>query len=122
MYWSDEGDLMALRLGHWKVHFAVQRGEGAAGWQEPLVPLRFPLLVNLRTDPFERAEKDGSLYGWKWRVDHTYALVPFGAMVAQYMATMQEFPPRQTPESWSPAAFLEKLRQQQEALQGNAVK
>jgi hypothetical protein len=33
------------------------------------------------------------------------------------MGTMQEFPPRQSPESWSPAAFLEKLRRQQEALE-----
>jgi arylsulfatase len=51
-----------------------------------------------------------------------FALAPFGALVAQYMATMKEFPPRQTPESWSPAAFLEKLRQKQEALEGNVVK
>ncbi len=25
LYWSDEGDLMALRYGNWKIHFAVQR-------------------------------------------------------------------------------------------------
>ncbi len=30
---------------------------------------------------------------------------------------MKEFPPRQAPESWSPAGFLEKLRQKQEALE-----
>jgi arylsulfatase A-like enzyme len=122
MYWSDEGELMALRLGNWKVHFAVSRAEGAATWQEPLVSLRYPMLVNLRTDPFENAEIAGSMYYWKWRIDHTFALSPFGAMVAQYMATMKEFPPRQTPESWSPAAFLAKLRQKQEALEANAVK
>ena len=56
LYWSDEGDLMALRYGNWKIHFAVQRAEGIDAWQEPLVPLRFPMLVNLRTDPFEEAE------------------------------------------------------------------
>ena len=122
MYWGDEGDLMALRMGNWKVHFALQRAEGANAWQEPLVPLRFPMLFNLRTDPFEEGELSGTLYYWKWRVDHTYALAPFGALVAEYMATMAEFPPRQTPESWSPAAFLEKLRQKQEALEANVVK
>jgi arylsulfatase len=81
------------------------------------------MLVNLRTDPFEHAEIAGQMYYWKWRIDRTFVLAPFGAMVAQYMATMAEFPPRQTPESWSPAAFLEKLRQKQEALESaKAVK
>jgi arylsulfatase len=116
MYWSDEGDLMALRMGNWKVHFSLQRAEGANAWQEPLVPLRFPMLFNLRTDPFEEAEIS-SMYYWKWRVDHVFALAPFGALVAQYMGTMKEFPPRQAPESWSPQGFLEKLREKQEALE-----
>jgi arylsulfatase len=116
MYWGDEGDLMALRLGNWKVHFAEQRAEGYLSWQDPLVELRYPKLVNLRSDPFEHADIASIHYG-QWRIDHTFALSPFGAMVAQYMATMNEFPPRQTPESWSPAAFLEKLRQKQEALE-----
>jgi arylsulfatase len=117
MYWGDEGDLMALRLGDWKIHFAVQRAEGVAAWQEPLVELRYPMLVNLRTDPFENAEISGTMYYNKWRVDHTFALAPFGAVVGQYMATMAEFPPRNTPESWSPAAFLAKLRAKKEALE-----
>ena len=56
LYWSDEGDLMALRYGDWKIHFAVQRAEGIRAWEEPLIPLRFPMLVNLRADPFENAE------------------------------------------------------------------
>ena len=56
LYWSDEGDLMALRYGNWKVHFMEQRAEGFDAWQDPFTPLRFPMLVNLRTDPFEEAE------------------------------------------------------------------
>jgi arylsulfatase len=117
LYWGDEGDLMALRYGNWKVHFAVQRAEGMMAWQEPLVELRFPMLVNLRTDPFENAEVCADVYYNKWRVDHVFALTPAGALVAQYMATMKEFPPRQSPESWSPGAVMEKLRQKQEALE-----
>ena len=33
LYWGDEGDLIALRYGNWKVHFIEQRGraEGLAG-------------------------------------------------------------------------------------------
>ena len=28
LYWGDEGDLMAIRHGDWKVHFMEKRGEG----------------------------------------------------------------------------------------------
>jgi hypothetical protein len=33
------------------------------------------------------------------------------------MATMQEFPPRQSPESWSPGKVMERLREKQAALE-----
>jgi len=35
LYWSDDGDLMALRVGNWKVHFIEQRAHGMSCWQEP---------------------------------------------------------------------------------------
>ncbi len=122
LYWGDEGDLMAIRYGNWKVHFAVQRAEGLKAWQEPLVELRCPMLVNLRTDPFENAEIAGELFYAKWRADRVFMLTPAGALVGQYMQTLTEFPPRQSPESWSPGAVMEKLRRNQEALEsGNAA-
>ena len=39
-----------------------------------------------------------------------------GALVAQWMQTLMEFPPRQSPESWSPSAMMEKLKEKAEAL------
>jgi arylsulfatase A-like enzyme len=122
LYWSDEGDLMAIRYGNWKVHFVVQRAEGLEAWQEPFTELRFPMLVNLRTDPFENAEVAANLFYNKWRADRIFMLTPAGALVAQYMQTMVEFPPRQNPESWSPGAIMEKLKRQQELLEsGNSA-
>jgi arylsulfatase len=120
LYWSDEGDLMALRYGNWKVHFTEQRAEGLKAWQEPFVTLRCPKLVNLRSDPFEEADISGSLFYDKWRADRIFALVPFGAFVAQYMQTMIEFPPRQRPESWSVSNLMEKLQRQKEALESGS--
>ena len=35
LYWSDEGDLMAIRYGDWKIHFMEQRGEGFLAWTPP---------------------------------------------------------------------------------------
>ena len=51
LYWSDDGDLMALRVGNWKVTFMEQRAHGFGVWQEPLVALRVPKIFNLRSDP-----------------------------------------------------------------------
>jgi arylsulfatase A-like enzyme len=116
LYWGDEGELMALRYGNWKVHFAVQRHEGIRGWQESLDTLKMPMLINLRSDPFEEAELSGDMYYWKWRADRVYMLLPAGALVGEFMKTMLEFPPRQTPETFTPEAMMEKLRQQAEAL------
>ena len=118
LYWGDEGDLMALRYGNWKVHFAEQRAEGMKAWQEPLVPLRFPKLFNLRMDPFENGEI--SMEYEMWRAKRVFALAPAGALVAQYIHSLMEFPPRQSPESWSPAAVLEKLKQQRELLESGS--
>jgi arylsulfatase len=118
LYWSDEGELMALRYGNWKVHFAEQRAEGLKAWQEPLVPLRFPKLFNLKTDPFENGEI--SFEYENWRARRVFMLVPAGALVGQYIQSLMEFPPRQSPESWSPAAVLEKLKQQRETLESGS--
>jgi arylsulfatase len=55
IYWSDDGDLLALRVGAWKIGFAEQRSEGVKAWEEPFVQPRSPSLYNLRSDPFEDA-------------------------------------------------------------------
>ena len=64
------------------------------------MPLRLPKLMNLRSDPFEDADIHSELYP-EWRIRHAYALVPAQAFVAQFLATFQEFPPRQAPASFS---------------------
>jgi arylsulfatase A-like enzyme len=99
-YWTDDGDLSALRYNNWKIHFMEQRGEGLEVWQEPFVTLRFPKLMNLRADPFEDADLHSELYP-EWRMRHAYALVPAQAFVGRALATLQAFPPRQTPASFS---------------------
>ena len=125
LYWSDDGDLMALRYGNWKVHFAEQRAEGFDTWQEPFVHLRVPKLFNLRSDPFENASVAGDLSYKQWRVDRVFLLVPAAALVSQYMQTLMQFPPRQRPDSFTVGDVMEKLEAHRKALEvgsGGAVK
>jgi arylsulfatase len=76
LYWSDDGDLMCLRVGDWKIHFLVQHGHGFDVWKKPFETLRAPDLYNLRSDPFERASEDATLFYGKWMADRTFLLVP----------------------------------------------
>ena len=116
LYWSDDGDLMALRVGNWKCVFMEQRGHGLKVWQEPLVPLRVPDIYNLRSDPFERATEDADMFYSKWKADRAFLLVPAQAIVGEFLKTFKDFPPRQRPASFSIDQALEKAQQQQSAI------
>jgi arylsulfatase len=120
LYWGDEGELMALRFGNWKVHFSVQEQEGSAAWKLAPVKTKMPILINLRSDPFEEAEASGDVLYMKWCADRMFMMLPASALVAEYMKSMEAFPPRQSPASWTPDAMLEKLRQNAEALKSAA--
>ncbi|MEJ2392876.1 MAG: arylsulfatase [Gammaproteobacteria bacterium] len=108
-YFSDDGDLTALRYGAWKLIFMEQQAQGTFRvWMEPFVPLRVPLVENLRRDPYERATITSNTY-FDWLLDHAYLLVPAQAYVARFLATFKEFPPRQKAASFSLDQVMEKL-------------
>ncbi|WP_026968135.1 arylsulfatase [Algoriphagus terrigena] len=108
-YWTDDGSLAALRYDRWKVIFLEQRAEGFDVWQDPMVQLRFPKLVDLRADPFERAGEGGAYE--RWRTEHAFVLVPAQVYVGQHLMTYKDFPPRQKAGTFSLDAVLEKLQQ-----------
>jgi arylsulfatase len=116
LYWSDDGDLMAIRAFQWKVAFLEQRAHGLGVWQEPFVPLRFPKLFNLRSDPFERGDEDGTMFYDKWIADRMFVLVPAQAAVGEFLKTFREFPPRQKPGSFSIDEALEKARKAEKQM------
>jgi len=109
LYWSDDGDLMALRYDKWKVVFAEQRADAFQVWAEPLVKLRVPLLFNLRSDPFEKSQHESSYYQ-DWLVRRVYLFVPAQFFVAQWLESFKEFPPRQKPASFSIDEVMQKLQ------------
>jgi arylsulfatase A-like enzyme len=109
VYFSDDGDLLAVRFDNWKMVFMEQRVQGTMQiWAEPFVTLRVPKLFNLRTDPFERADVTSNTY-WDWFIDHGYLIMAAQSLITQFLATFQEFPPRQKAASFTIDQALEKL-------------
>ena len=112
-YFSDEGDLMGLRYDNWKIAFAIQTAPGTLRvWQQEFEHPRIPYIFNLRTDPFERAPITSNTY-YDWLLDRAYLLVPAQKYVGDFLATFQEFPPRQKAASFSIGQVLEKMQKAQ---------
>ena len=110
-YFSDDGDLLALRYDNWKLVFAQQRVQGTMQiWTEPFVKTRVPYIFNLRTDPYEHASITSNTY-WDWMLDHIYLLVPSQQVVGKFLMTFKEFPPRQKAASFSIDEVLQMLQQ-----------
>jgi len=110
-YFSDDGDLTALRFRDWKAIFMEQRVEATLqAWAEPFVPLRVPLIFNLRRDPYERASITSNTY-YDWLLDHVFFLVPAQEYVGEFLGTFKEYPPRQKAASFSLDDVLSKLQQ-----------
>lgn len=108
-YVSDEGDLTALRFDNWKIVFLEQRAEGTlAVWLDPWVVLRAPKIFNLRTDPYERADRTSNTY-YDWMLDRIFLLVPAQAYVAKMLQSLAEFPARQKPASFTIDQVIAKL-------------
>lgn len=104
-YVSDDGDVMALRVGDYKFNLAVQRATRMEQWAEPFVKLRMPHIVNLRRDPFERADFNSNTY-WDWVVDHAPQLYLMQDVVAAEIESYAKFPPRQKPASFNLDAVM----------------
>ena len=114
-YFSDDGDLTALRYDDWKLIFMEQRAPGTLRvWAEPFTPLRVPLIFNLRRDPFERAQITSNTY-YDWLLSRAYLLVPAQAYAGKFLATFKDYPPRQEAASFS----LEKAMQTLQSAGGS---
>ncbi len=108
-YFSDDGDLMALRYSDWKLVFLEQRAQGTLKlWANPFTPLRLPLIFNLRRDPYERAQITSNTY-YDWMIDRAYLLVPAQTYAGKFLETFTEYPPRMKAASFNLDQVMEKL-------------
>lgn len=98
-YWSDDGDLLAMRYGRWKAHFMIQEHTGLDLWKYPFVKLRTPLIFDLEIDPLERGDS-GMDYN-HWFYDRLFLLGGAQKYAAEMLQSFKEFPPRQKPGSFT---------------------
>ena len=88
-YFSGDGDLNAIRVGEWKITFTEMWGNLPTAWHK--TP-SWPLITNLRRDPYERFHEQSDMYT-KWWAKRMFMLVPAQGYVGRQLATLEEFPP-----------------------------
>lgn len=107
LYWSDDGDLFAIRVLNWKIDFIENNNTGLEIWRNGFITLRAPKIFNLRSDPFERG--DASFEYDDWMAHRAYLLVPAQAVVGKWLESFKEFPIRQKPASFNLNEVMQKL-------------
>ena len=111
IYVNDDGDIVAIRWNDWKVVYKENRGEAFGVWREPFTDLRVPLIFNLRRDPYERAQHNSNTYN-DWLLDRVFIIAGANAIAQQFLLTMRDYPPSQTPGSFN----LDSMQKRIEAM------
>ncbi|MET4694729.1 arylsulfatase [Endozoicomonas lisbonensis] len=107
-YFSDDGDLLAVRNERFKIHFMIQEAEnGQDVWRRPFTRLRGPRMYDLKIDPFERADK-----GWgyeEWYQKRLYHMFDIMGKMQPTIESFAEYPQRMTPASFTIDDALEAM-------------
>jgi arylsulfatase A-like enzyme len=106
-YFTDNGDLTALRYDDWKLSFKTIKGNLFTGTPEST---NVPLVTNLRQDPWERYQDESMMYA-RWWGDKLWTMVPGVTIVGQFLATFKEYPPSQRGGTLSIERALELVQQ-----------
>ena len=104
VYYFTEGTLSAVRIDDFKYRFTDQPN----GWFGGTVKVDWPILVNLRLDPFERTGLNQSVFAANWWGNEFWRFVNVQQEVERLAQTAIEFPPMQKGASFN----LEAVKQQ----------
>jgi arylsulfatase len=106
VYYFAEGTLGAVRLGDFKYRFIDQPG----GWLGGTVKVDWPLLTNIRLDPFERTGLTGSLEYADFFKYEFWRFVFVQEEVARAAQTFIDYPPMQRGASFNLDAVKEQVQ------------
>ena len=120
IFYFTEGTLSAVRLDDYKYRFTDQ----PSGWLGATLKVDWPILVNLRLDPFERTgmyngKDGGSISYYNWFVYQFWRFQLVQQEVAKVAQTAIEFPPMQKGASFNLEAVKEQI---EKAIQSQAGK
>jgi arylsulfatase len=100
-YFNDDGDLVSMRYGDWKLVFEEQRAPGGwAVWQDPFTTLRVPKMFNLRMDPYERADIVSDQFN-DWMIKNNFIITGGMLKATDFLETFAAYPPSQRPASFN---------------------
>lgn len=106
-YFTDNGDLTALRYDDWKLSFKTIKGNLFTGTENST---NVPLVTNLRQDPWERYQEQSMLYG-RWWADKLWTLIPATVVAGRFLETFREYPPSQVSGTVSIERALQAIEQ-----------
>jgi arylsulfatase len=88
LYFFADGTLMAIRVKNFKVHFTKWEGNVVQGHRQEL---GWPMIINLRADPFEDAPFESEMY-LRWMGDLMFIFVPIQDVIKEFFATIPDYP------------------------------
>jgi arylsulfatase A-like enzyme len=105
VFYFAEGTLGAVRINDFKYRFVDQPN----GWFGGTVKVDWPILVNLRLDPFERTGLNQSLFAANWWAYEFWRFAFVQDEIARYAQTFLDYPPMQKGASFNLQALKEEL-------------
>lgn len=105
IYYLTESTLSAVRIDDFKYRFTDQPN----GWLGATVKVDWPILTNLRLDPFERTGMNGSINYYNWFAYEFWRFVFVQKEVARAAQTFVDFPPMQKGASFNMQQLKEEL-------------
>ena len=119
IFYFTEGTLSAVRVNDFKYRFTDQPG----GWLGATEKVDWPVLTNLRLDPFERTGmsngKTGSLNYYAWYATEFWRYVFVQKVVGKTAESFIAFPPMQKGASFNMEAVKESIMKRMNAPHGN---
>ncbi len=106
VYWGDDGDLFGIRIHEIKLNFVIQNHSGIDIWRRGFENMRIPLTFNLRSDPFEQSDTAANQFA---TANQLFFIAPGQAVVAKWLGSFKQFPPRQKPASFNVDEILQKI-------------
>ncbi|HCK20261.1 arylsulfatase [Thalassospira tepidiphila] len=88
IFYYFESQLTAVRVGPWKMHFALKED-----YYDNMTPRNFPMIFNLRMDPFESYSSIDSYGHLAQKV--SWLMQPVSVLMTQHLQTLGEYPPVQ---------------------------